>query len=84
MKILEEFDEVHEILGWIGTAMILLAYAFVSFGVLSSQDLAYQLLNLLGALGIVIVSLKKKAYPPAFLNIIWFGIALFAIASLLL
>jgi hypothetical protein len=54
-----------------------------SFGVLSTSSLVYQLLNLTGAFGIVYISLKKKAYQPGVLNIIWVVIALIAIINIL-
>ncbi len=71
-----------EIVGWYGTAAILLAYALVSFSVISPINLWYQLLNATGAIGIVVVSFAKKAYPPGVLNIVWTIIALIAIARM--
>lgn len=72
-----------EIFGWYGTAAIILAYALVSFDVLQPTSLSFQLLNASGALGIVVVSLSKKAYQPGVLNILWIVIALVAIARML-
>ncbi|MFA5987892.1 MAG: hypothetical protein WC797_04575 [Candidatus Paceibacterota bacterium] len=69
--------------GWYGTVAIVLAYALVSFDVLIPTNLTYQLLNGTGALGIVIVSLHKRAYQPGVLNIIWTLIALAAIVRIL-
>lgn len=71
-----------EIVGWYGTVAIVAAYALVSFAVISSDSLIYQFLNLTGALGIVIISLTKKAYQPATLNIIWAIIALVALSKI--
>lgn len=61
---------------------IILAYAFVSFDVIKAESIIYQLLNFTGAIGIVIISLVKKAYQPATLNIIWTIIALFALLKI--
>ena len=72
-----------ELFGWYGTFAIVLAYALVSFDVLSPTSLAYQLLNGTGALGIVIVSFHKRAYQPGVLNIIWTLIAFVAIGRIL-
>lgn len=74
---------INEAIGWYGTCAIILAYALTSFGYLSPSTLLYQLLNITGALGIVFISLKKKAYQPGVLNIIWAVIALIAILRLL-
>jgi len=71
-----------ETLGWYGTVAIILAYALTSFGFLSSGNIWYQVLNGTGAIGIVIVSLNKKAYQPGVLNIIWTIIAIIAIIKI--
>jgi hypothetical protein len=78
-----EKKTVDELIGWYGTIAILLAYAGISFNLLSPQSLAYQLLNGSGALGIVYISFKKKAYQPGVLNVIWALIAFIAIARML-
>jgi hypothetical protein len=41
-------------------------------------------MNAMGALGIVYISFKKKAYQPGVLNILWAIIALTAIVRLLM
>ena len=74
---------VDEAIGWYGTCAIVLAYALVSFNVISASTFLYQILNGTGALGIVYISFKKKAYQPGVLNIIWAIIALIAISRLL-
>jgi hypothetical protein len=71
-----------EIFGWYGTCAIVLAYILSSFSVLSPTSLTYQIFNVTGALGIVTISLHKKAYQPAILNIIWCTIALVAIVRM--
>ena len=72
-----------EVAGWYGTIVIVGAYALVSFNVIKSTSLLYQLLNLTGSFGIVALALNKKAYQPAVLNIIWAIIAAIAIVGLL-
>lgn len=74
---------ITEIIGWYGTVAILLAYALVSFKVLSSNSFMYQILNLTGAIGIMTISIVKKAQQPAVLNAVWAIIALVAIISLI-
>ena len=76
--------DIKEIVGWYGAIAILLAYALVSFKVIKSNSYAYQLLNLTGAIGIVIISIAKKANQPAALNIAWSIIAFIAIIGLLI
>jgi len=75
---------IDEIIGWYGTIVIVLAYALLSFGLITSNNLVYQILNCTGALGIVYISLKKKTYQPAVLNIVWILIAIIAMIRLLM
>ena len=72
-----------EIIGWYGTVAIVGAYALNSFNIIGAQSLPYQLLNFTGAIGIVALSLSKKAYQPATLNTIWTIIALIAILKII-
>jgi len=71
-----------EAVGWYGTFALVIAYGLLSFQVLNATDLTYQLLNGTGALCIVYISFKKKAYPPAVLNIIWAIIAIIAMVRI--
>ncbi len=75
---------IDELIGWYGTFAIVLAYALVSFNILSASSFLYQIMNGTGALGIVYISFKKKAYQPGVLNILWAIIALIAIVRLLI
>lgn len=69
--------------GWYGAGAILMAFALSCFSLIKPTDLIYQFLNLTGAMGIVLISLSKKAYQPAVLNIIWTLIALVAMVKIL-
>ena len=71
-----------EIFGWYGMAAIVSAYALSSFDALQNDGLLYQLLNLTGALGIIVVSLYKRTYQPGLLNVIWAIIALVGIIQI--
>lgn len=68
-----------EFTGWLGAALLLLAYGLVSAGKVGSASPAFQWLNILGAAGIAINSGVNGAYPSAALNIIWIGIGAFAL-----
>lgn len=74
-----------EIMGWYGAGAIVLAYALVSFELLSPLSLWYQILNGTGAIGIVIDSIwHHRAYPAGVLNIIWTIIAIIALVRIIL
>ena len=64
-----------EAAGWIGAALILFAYLLVTLGRLTGQSLAFQWMNLFGALGFVINGWWHEALPSASLNVIWMMIA---------
>ena len=68
-----------EIVGWVAAGLILGAYALLTAGKLTSDDPAYQWLNVVGALGILLNSGWNGAVPSAVLNIIWMGIGVTAL-----
>ena len=68
-----------ETVGWIGAALILLAYYLLSHNKVQGQSFAYQCMNLLGAAGVVINSGYHNAIPSLALNAIWFAIAAVAL-----
>jgi hypothetical protein len=67
-----------EIVGWIGAALILLAYLFLSAGKLTGQSVVYQGMNIVGAAGFVINGWWHRAIPSAALNVLWLLIGGFA------
>jgi hypothetical protein len=67
-----------EIVGWIGAALILLAYLFLSAGKLTGQSVVYQGMNIVGAAGFVINGWWHRAIPSAALNVLWLLIGAFA------
>ena len=76
-------NTIFSTLGWAGTFLILIAFFANSLSFISSTSMIYQIMNLLGSVGIFTVAFYKKDYPPAFLNLIWFLISLFAIVKIL-
>ena len=68
-----------EIIGWVGAALILLAYALLSSGRRTGRSRLYQGMNIVGAAGFVINSGLNGAIPSAALNVIWIGIGLYAL-----
>jgi len=78
-KIKEMFDEPHEIVGWFGMLIILLAYGLLSLAFLSATSIAYQIMNAFGALALIYTAFKTSAYPVVVLNVVWLLIAIFAL-----
>lgn len=73
-----------ELFGWYGVMAIVLAYILVSFALISATSWLYQLLNLTGAIGIMVDAISKKDRQPAVLNIFWAIIALVALGRLMI
>ena len=68
-----------EVAGWIGAALILLAYLLVTTGRLTGQSPLFQWMNLVGAAGFVINGCWHDAIPSTALNVVWMLIALVAL-----
>lgn len=68
-----------EIVGWAGAALVLLAYFLVSFGKLKGESVTFQLLNILGVIGLGINVFVHRAWPNFVLNIAWGLIGVFAL-----
>jgi hypothetical protein len=62
--------------GWAGALALLLAYAAVSFRRLRPDSGLYQLLNAVGSLLLIVNTVYYRAYPSAFVNVVWIAIAI--------
>ena len=71
-----------EMAGWYGALAILTAYILVSFGIIAPEGLIYQILNLTGALGVVIIAIHKNVKQSVLLNIFWASVAIIAIVKI--
>ena len=69
-----------ELAGWLGAVFYVLAYLLLTLGKLSSQGIPFHLLNILGALGLIVHSLYSGSLPSLAVNVVWMGIGLAAIA----
>ena len=70
---------IHEIIGWTGALLFIVAYFLLSIRKLKADKLPYQLLNILGGICLVINSFHMHDYPSVFTNLVWAGIGVFAI-----
>jgi hypothetical protein len=72
-----------DILGWVGSVEVIAAYGLNSYQKIKSDSLTFQLLNLTGALFLIINSIYKQAYPFTFINTVWSVIAIVAIIGIM-
>jgi len=68
-----------EIIGWIGAILVLVAYGLLSAHRLSGASVSYQLLNIGGAVGLLINAMWNGALPSGVVNLIWMGIGAHAL-----
>ena len=71
-----------DICGWIGTILVLVAYALLSTNKINSGKL-YQVLNLLAALFMAVGLFPKNAWFSFALQVVWGIIALVALVKLM-
>jgi len=65
-----------EILGWIGSVLIVGSYALNITGRLEATSKLYVLANIMGGLFFVVNTYFHQAYPSMFVNIVWVIIAI--------
>ncbi len=70
---------VVNVIGWAGSVAVILAYALVSTRRVKGDSFSYQALNLVGGLFLIVNTLYYGAYPSSFVNLVWVGIAIFAL-----
>jgi len=64
--------------GWLGAAVVLLADALVSFKKMKPDSGTYQFMNAAGSALLIVNTLYYRAFPSAFVNLIWIFIAIAA------
>lgn len=65
--------------GWAAAALILGAYALLSFGKIQARSPAYQWMNIVGAVGFIINCSANGAWPSVALNMVWLVIGFYAL-----
>ncbi|MBI5032529.1 MAG: hypothetical protein HZB51_18545 [Chloroflexi bacterium] len=74
-----DINFVINIIGWLGSIAVLLAYVFVSTNRLKGDSVPYQMLNLFGSIFLMANTIYFGAYPSTFVNLVWLFIAIFAL-----
>lgn len=72
-------NPVIDILGWLGAAAVLTAYGLVSSSRLTGTARSYQTLNAIGSILLTVNTYYYRAYPSAFVNVLWLAIALWGL-----
>jgi hypothetical protein len=72
------------VVGWLGAALLLAGYGLVSSSRMSGDGLAYQIINLVGSVSLMINSAYSSAWPSVGLNLVWAAIGIVAVVKLVL
>lgn len=72
-----------DILGWVGSLEVIAAYALNSLQKIKSDSVIFQVLNLTGAILLIINSVYNAAYPFTFINTVWAIVAVVALIRIL-
>ena len=70
-----------QVVGWIGTFLIILAYFLISYKKIGADSKVYQTMNLLGAVGVGTNVFYEQAWPAVALQVIWGIIAITALVK---
>ena len=70
---------VLDIAGWVGAGLLLAAYWLISTKRVVGDSVGYQALNIVGSILLMANTVYYGAYPSAFVNLVWLGIALYAV-----
>jgi hypothetical protein len=70
---------VIDVAGWLGVVCLLLAYGLVSLKRIEGDSVSFQLLNLAGAVLLIVNSFFYGAYPSVGINVAWIAIGAYAL-----
>jgi hypothetical protein len=76
-------DLLIEVFGWVGALLVLVAYYLISHNKVTSEDLSFQMLNILGAVCLIIYTYSREAYASVLVNTIWVLIGLRCLVPIL-
>lgn len=77
----QTLDMLVEVIGWLGSIAIVLAYGLNSYQKIRSDSIVFLLLNLVGGLFLMTYTYYKDAFANTFLNLVWVIIAVVALGK---
>lgn len=70
-----------DVVGWIGSILLVIAYWLVSQNKVKAQSIKYQSLNIIGSIMLIVNTFYYSAFPSTALNVIWVLIGVVYIAK---
>lgn len=74
-------NQIVDVVGWVGSLALIMAYWSVSKKRIKPESFAYHSLNIGGSLLLIVNTYYYGAFPSAAVNIIWVFIGLFYISK---
>ena len=71
-----------DIVGWIGSILLVAAYLLNSKNKINAQSFIYQFLNVMGSVLLIINTIYYGAYPSSAVNVIWVFIGGYYLVSI--
>ena len=68
-----------DIFGWIGSILLVTAYALISNNKIKADSYFYQIFNVIGSIALILNTYHYSAYPSTFVNAVWLAIGAVAI-----
>jgi hypothetical protein len=75
-------DKNLELIGWLGFVLIVSAYLLITIKLVDVSSVAYHVMNLTGAMCMVVNAKHKGARPLFWLNIVWALVAIMGLVQL--
>lgn len=75
--------DVFSLAGWVGMFLMILDYFLLSTKKLKFDSITYNIINLLGGIGVLISSFYAQLWPVVVLNIFWIGVSSFSIYKII-
>lgn len=68
-----------DIIGWAGSAMVVIAYILISLHKVNAASMIYQILNVAGSALLIVHTIYYHTAPAAALNVVWLCVGIIAI-----
>ena len=75
-------EQVIDILGWLGSVEVLLAFGLNTWQKIKSNSFSYLILNITGSIFLVIYSYFHHAFANTFVNLVWALVAIVAVGKI--
>ncbi len=72
---------VIDIIGWIGSFLVVVAYALNMFNKMDARSVPYYIMNITGSGCLIVNTIYHQAIPSAVVNIVWILLAIIALAG---